>query len=751
MLQAYRIALVALLALLAFPAAAQDGRSRALVTGIRRYPKYAQTEPLQFANQDADTFGEYLRSGKAGKFDLREIALLRDEEAGFDRMSLELRKVLLGAQPGDSVYLFVSARGIARPDAKDGYIGTAGLVELKPQSGGIAVSDLAEMIRYSKASRVYLFADVCREQSSQNIDNRINFRMEELGTIPKLSGILASDRQKLSKEDPQLKRGVFSYVLVNGLNGQPGPDGARLAAGRVTPAEVFEYLRKEVALTTGNYKQIPKQVGGNRNLLKAPLWLNVSNAPNASNAFDFPRLPLLLAGLRYLPGLLAMQAAAQAPNSSRDLAQRTTADLDALIGRVTAFAERGQRVVAEYGISGFLPEDPKKLTDADFDAAARDFAAAASLVNPGDPVFGDYRKGLEARRNLCSGIAHAYRREGEVARRDLNAARQLAGKSLPEIDNATGITYLEEGTRYDAAIRYFSLAKSESPGWPYPRHNLALTYAEKGDAAAAEREYREAIARAPNEPYLDYNLGLLLHRANRKREARKAYEGALQKLDIAAKTYAERGREWETALPEEARIARARSAMFEKTKADVHNALGALFESQGAAKPAAAEYRAAIQVNVDLCPPRYNLALLRQRESPEESRTELEETVRRCPAFHPARVRLATLDLAGGRIPEAESGYLEVLEQLPANVESKRGLARVRTAQKRFPEAEDLVGAVLREQPGDPLANEQLGDIAAARGGRACDLYTKALHAAKTAVYPGDMRQLRGKRRAACQ
>src|SRR5437868_3952294 len=89
---------------------AQAPRSRAIIIGVRRYPSLAQTKPLRFSNQDADLFGQFLRNGKAGQFDSRDIIELKDEAATLDSATLALRKALLGAQPKENVYLFISAR-----------------------------------------------------------------------------------------------------------------------------------------------------------------------------------------------------------------------------------------------------------------------------------------------------------------------------------------------------------------------------------------------------------------------------------------------------------------------------------------------------------------------------------------------------------------------------------------------------------------------------------------------------------------
>ena len=117
--------------------------------------------------------------------------------------------------------------------------------------------------------------------------------------------------------------------------------------------------------------------------------------------------------------------------------------------------------------------------------------------------------------------------------------------SIPEVHNALGIQYLESTPKdYGKAIDEFQDAKKRSPGWMYPRHNLALAYIERGDFGAAEREYRAAIATDPLQPYLYYNLGLLLHRMNRLNEAKGLYSKRWTLTTLAIDKLQARAEEW---------------------------------------------------------------------------------------------------------------------------------------------------------------------------------------------------------------
>jgi tetratricopeptide (TPR) repeat protein len=146
-------------------------------------------------------------------------------------------------------------------------------------------------------------------------------------------------------------------------------------------------------------------------------------------------------------------------------------------------------------------------------------------------------------------------------------------------------------------------------------HNL-----ENGDYTAAEREYRNVIATEPLQPYLYYNLGLLLHRMNRRADAKVAYQRA---LDIYSKTVSElrvRATEWRNDLPLESALAAKRAGVYEKRSSEVLNARGALMETAHDMKNARTDYQNTLSIDPDLCPARDNLAALQERELNAETR-----------------------------------------------------------------------------------------------------------------------------------
>jgi Flp pilus assembly protein TadD len=95
----------------------------------------------------------------------------------------------------------------------------------------------------------------------------------------------------------------------------------------------------------------------------------------------------------------------------------------------------------------------------------------------------------------------------------------------------------------------------------------ALFQIENGDYAAAEREYREAIALDSSVPYVYDNLALLLHCLSRRGEAEAAYGKARDVYDASAQALWVRATQWDTAgLSKDAQQARDRALVSKRTR-----------------------------------------------------------------------------------------------------------------------------------------------------------------------------------------
>jgi tetratricopeptide (TPR) repeat protein len=402
---------------------------------------------------------------------------------------------------GHNLYLHLVTRYGAAAGAVEGYLGTSNLVAGNPQATAVPVSYLKMLIQDSKASRVILFADVCRAPPGSPA-NMINTLLADLGKIPKVSGILASAPGQVSEENGVLKHGVFGYYLVNS-----GSHGA------IDIPALWSALANQVRVATKG-SQRPLQIGKE----SATLW-RIAFTPTLSDPpFAFSRYPSQMAAASWFPALLALQAPALAQLRSlaeqlrkRDeiqdpenvatqllnLKPRVSSAEWSLVRElaITTLADQGQKYVSRYGTQDMLPEDPLRVTRDQYRLAADSFHAALRLT-PEDKGLLPYRNMLTVRQLLCEAGKGA-----ADPRNILELANAMTAVSIPDVENALGNTYLEAQAKdYALAAEHFRNAKRASPGWLYPRHNLALAYIEQGKYSEAETEYRDAIAMGSPQP-----------------------------------------------------------------------------------------------------------------------------------------------------------------------------------------------------------------------------------------------------------
>jgi uncharacterized caspase-like protein len=178
------------------PFQAQERRTYAVLVGINKYKDAAPAEFLSYADRDASSFQEHLgrvAGGPAqGVFSFTDFS---KEKPTLTRVKNKLEEVLtMRAGPRDDVYVFISARGRATYESRDGYISAWDTERQRPGTA-LRVSDL-----------------------------------------------------------DKLQQGVFGYSLVRALDGEAQKD----SSGKVTAKGLYDYVRQEVGRwTNGQQRPYP--------------------------------------------------------------------------------------------------------------------------------------------------------------------------------------------------------------------------------------------------------------------------------------------------------------------------------------------------------------------------------------------------------------------------------------------------------------------------------------------------------------
>jgi len=170
-----------------------------------------------------------------------------------------------------------------------------------------------------------------------------------------------------------------------------------------------------------------------------------------------------------------------------------------------------------------------------------------------------------------------------------------------------------------------------------------------GENAAGEAEYRAAIQRMPQHPYLYYNLGVLLQRINRRTDALRTFKEAIGKFEEQAEVYRKAAAllNGEDSAEHPAAKAEATRALQEeattlRNEGEAYNALGALWQAARKTTKAKVSYGDALRLNPQLHAARYNLAMLALREHRyADAQNDFAAVIQASPDFPQAKARLA--------------------------------------------------------------------------------------------------------------
>jgi hypothetical protein len=248
------------------------GRLFAVVIGISHYAKSGdnQINDLQFADRDATSVLDFLKSPAGGGVADQDSLLLLNEQATTESIRHALFTFLTKPQEQDTVVIYIAGHGAPDPlDPRNLYLLTA---DSKPDDmGGTAfpmwqLQDVFD--RILKAKRVITLADTCHSYgfsgaragaASKRANNLVNQYLQRYASKGQRAVITASDISESSFEDSKWGdgHGVFTWFLLQGLKGAADSNHD----GVVTAGELFAYLKQAVPQATAG-KQNPRAMVG---------------------------------------------------------------------------------------------------------------------------------------------------------------------------------------------------------------------------------------------------------------------------------------------------------------------------------------------------------------------------------------------------------------------------------------------------------------------------------------------------------
>ena len=243
--------------------AAPPGKTRALIVGISKY-EYIDT--LQYADRDAKMFADYLRQNNFWGINKDDITLLTNDKAKYGDLTVQLQRIAMVSKPGDNLLFYFSGHGDVETQTlfNRGYLLAYDTYSSNYMANGLRVDDLKDLFvtLLTNNVKVIVVTDACRSGKLAGGLKGAEFTAAAISSMWKNEiKILSSQPGQLSYEDKKWGngRGVFSYNLINGLNGEADVN----KDSSITLSELEMYVGSNVARETGN-KQQPIFEGPNK-------------------------------------------------------------------------------------------------------------------------------------------------------------------------------------------------------------------------------------------------------------------------------------------------------------------------------------------------------------------------------------------------------------------------------------------------------------------------------------------------------
>jgi uncharacterized caspase-like protein len=230
----------------------------AVVIGLSRYKSVPS---LQFGDKDALAIQEYLL--KRVGVPKENVTLLTNEQATLVNvrrtLGTELRRK---AGQKDTVIIYFAGHGAPELDAtspdEDGLEKYLVMYDSDSEdlyTTGLPMREVEVIFQRLAAERVIFIADTCFSGAAvgrtfATVARRATVSEAFLARLSKGKGrvvLTASRANQVSQERDELGHGVFTYYLLEGLNGKADQDGD----GIITVDEIYNYVSRKVPEVTG--------------------------------------------------------------------------------------------------------------------------------------------------------------------------------------------------------------------------------------------------------------------------------------------------------------------------------------------------------------------------------------------------------------------------------------------------------------------------------------------------------------------
>ena len=232
----------------------QIPRGYALVVGISQYKSLPAKNQLRFADRDANDIYSTLISSSGGQFPAEGVHKLINGQATLANLKQELETWLPGVTgPDDRVFIYFAGHGFLMNGKA--YLAPYDVDPKNATASAFPLDELRQLVDSEiKGKWKVMLTDACHSGSITSESDNAQLNSSLLSLHDSLFSFTASRSDEVSQEDTSWGggHGVFTYYVIQGLNGQADTSGD----GVVTAYELANYVLANVPLDT-NLAQHP--------------------------------------------------------------------------------------------------------------------------------------------------------------------------------------------------------------------------------------------------------------------------------------------------------------------------------------------------------------------------------------------------------------------------------------------------------------------------------------------------------------
>jgi len=238
----------------------QDITLHLFVIGINNYKNSKYN--LNYAKADATSFKEEMEKNN-NLFPKSKVYFITDAEAMKDNIESTFKKIIGEAKPQDVFIFYYAGHGVMGDgDKKDFYIVPYDVTQLYGAEDalvqkGISAKELQEFSKNIPAQKQLFILDACQSAGALDaVAMRGAAEEKAIAQLARSTGshwLTASGSDQFATEFSQLGHGLFTYVLLQGLQGSAGNGNKQ-----VTVNALKAYLEAQVPELSQKYKGSPQ-------------------------------------------------------------------------------------------------------------------------------------------------------------------------------------------------------------------------------------------------------------------------------------------------------------------------------------------------------------------------------------------------------------------------------------------------------------------------------------------------------------